>query len=65
MCTDCTEVLEGTPSSHTEYVENPDDGECGGENILGRLNSEMIWWKENGMVFVNSPAYLPASLIFI
>ncbi len=37
MCTDYSEVLEGTSSSHTEYVEDTDDGDCGVWEDVGEI----------------------------
>ena len=37
MCTDYSEMLEGTPSSHTEYVENTDDGDGGLREDVGEI----------------------------
>lgn len=37
MCTDYFEVLKGTPSSYTEYVEDTDDGDSGMDTDAGKI----------------------------
>lgn len=39
MCTDYFEVLEGTPSSYTEYVEDTDDDDCGLRKDVGKIET--------------------------
>ena len=48
MCTDCSEMLEGASSPHTERVENPDDVDSGMWEDVGEIKL-WKWYDERKM----------------